>query len=87
MGAHTADIFSLLIRQGLIISFIGVVIGMGGAFGLTRLLKTFLFQTSPTEPIVFAGIALLFIVVAFAASYIPVRRATRIDPWSVLRHE
>jgi len=87
LGAHPADVFSLLIRQGLIISFIGIVSGLGGAFGLTRLLKTFLFQTSPTEPIVFAGIALLFMVVAFAASYIPVRRATRIDPWSVLRHE
>ena len=87
LGAHPRDIFRLLIGQGLIISFIGVAIGLSGAFGLTRLLKTFLFQTSPTEPIVFAGIASLFIVVAFAASYIPVRRATRIDPWGVLRHE
>src|SRR5262249_43814995 len=87
LGAHPADIFSLLIRQGLIISFIGVVIGMAGAFVLTRLFKTFLFQTSPTEPIVFVGVALFFIGVAFAAGYIPVRRATRTDPWSVLRHE
>jgi putative ABC transport system permease protein len=87
LGAHPQDILRLLVRQGLFMTITGVVLGLVGAFGLTRVLNSFLFQVSATDPATFTGIALLFIVVAFSAIYIPVRHATRIDPMAVLRHE
>ena len=87
LGAHPQDILRLLVRQGLFMTITGVVLGLVGAFGLTRVLNSFLFQVSATDPATFTGIALLFIVVAFSAIYIPVRHATRIDPTAVLRHE
>ena len=87
LGAHPQDILRLLVRQGLFMTMTGVVLGLVGAFGLTRVLNSFLFQVSATDPATFTGIALLFIVVAFSAIYIPVRHATRIDPMAVLRHE
>ncbi|HYR88937.1 MAG TPA: ABC transporter permease [Terriglobia bacterium] len=87
LGAHPQDILRLLVRQGLFMTMSGVVLGLAGAFGLTRVLNSFLFEVSATDPRTFAGIALLFIVVALSAIYIPVRHATRIDPMAVLRHE
>jgi putative ABC transport system permease protein len=63
----------------------GIGIGLGGAFALTRVMKALLFNVSATDPATFAGTALLFLVVALAASYIPARRAVRIDPMSALR--
>jgi ABC-type antimicrobial peptide transport system permease subunit len=65
----------------------GVLFGFGGAVALTRVIKSLLFQVSPTDPLTFAGIALLLIFVALAASYVPAHRATRIDPMSALRFE
>ena len=59
--------------------------GIGGAFALTRVMKNLLFQVNATDPKTFAAIGLLFVVVALAASYIPARRATRIDPMAALR--
>src|SRR3989454_12842233 len=65
LGAHPQDILRLLVRQGLFMTMTGVVLGLVGAFGLTRVLNSFLFQVSATDPATFTGIALLFIVVAF----------------------
>jgi putative ABC transport system permease protein len=87
LGAHPNDILRLLVRQGLVMTLVGVALGLAGAFGLTRVLKSFLFQVNPTDPVTFVGISLLFITVALAAIYIPVRRTTRIDPMTVLRHD
>jgi len=85
LGAQQTDILRLMLGQGLLLALGGVVAGIGGAFALTRVVKTFLFQVSATDPTTFAGIAVLFVVVALAASYFPARRASRIDPMAALR--
>jgi predicted permease len=85
LGAQQSDILWLVIGQGLALTLAGIAIGLGGAFATTRVLQTFLFQVSPTDPATFAGIALFFLMVALAASYIPARRAARIDPMAALR--
>jgi len=63
----------------------GIGIGIGGALLLTRVMKSLLFEVSTTDPATFVGIGLLFVFVALAATYIPARRATRIDPMAALR--
>jgi predicted permease len=85
LGAQHMDILRLVVGQGLALTLAGVVLGIGAALGLTRVMATLLFQTSATDPATFAGIGLLFLVVALAASYLPARRATRIDPTTALR--
>jgi predicted permease len=85
LGAQHEDILRLIGRQVLTLTLTGIAVGIGGALALTRVMKTLLFQTSATDPLTFAGIALLFILVALAASYIPARRAMRIDPMAALR--
>jgi putative ABC transport system permease protein len=85
LGAQQGDILRLVLRQGLALALAGVAIGIGAAFGLTRVMKGFLFQVSATDPWTFAGISLLFILVALLASFIPARRAANIDPMAALR--
>jgi predicted permease len=85
LGAQHVDILRLVVGQGLGLALAGVAVGVGGAIALTRVMKGLLFHVSATDPATFAGIALLFILVAVAASYIPARRATRIDPIEALR--
>jgi putative ABC transport system permease protein len=85
LGAQPSDILGLVLGQGFRLALAGVAVGVAGALGLTRLLKTLLFHVTATDPATFAAVALLFLFVAFAASYIPARRATRIDPIAALR--
>ena len=85
LGAQQGDILRLVLRQALGLSLAGVAIGIGGALALTRVMRSLLFHTSASDPATFAGIALLFVVVALAASFIPARRASRIDPMAALR--
>jgi putative ABC transport system permease protein len=85
LGAQPGDILRLVLRQALGLALAGVAIGIGGALAVTRVMKGLLFQVSATDPATYIGIGLLFIVVASAASYIPARRATRIDPMAALR--
>jgi predicted permease len=85
LGAQHGDILRLVVGQGFGLASTGVVLGVGGALALTRVMKDLLFGVSATDPVTFTGIALLFIVVALAASYIPARRAARIDPMKALR--
>ena len=75
----------LVLRQGLYLALAGVAIGVGGAFALTRTMKTLLFQVNAADPATFVIIAALFVLVALAASFIPAARATRIDPMTALR--
>jgi ABC-type antimicrobial peptide transport system permease subunit len=85
LGAQEDDILRLVIAQGLGLTLIGVGFGVVGALAVTRLAQSLLFHTSPTDPATFTTIALLFVVVALLASYVPARRATRIDPMTALR--
>jgi putative ABC transport system permease protein len=85
LGASSADIFRLVIGNGLRLAVAGTVIGLVASFALTRLMASLLFQTSATDPITFVGSAFVFAVVAALASYLPARRAMRINPTDALR--
>jgi putative ABC transport system permease protein len=87
LGAQVGDVLKLILRQGMLLTAIGVVIGLGLAFASTRLMESQLYGVSATDPLTFTGIALLLIIVAFLACYIPARRATKVDPLVALRYE
>jgi predicted permease len=87
LGAQRNDVLQLVIGHGARMALIGVVIGIGFALGLTRLMANQLFGVSAHDPLTFAGVAVLLIIVALAACYIPARRAMRVDPVVALRHE
>ncbi|HYM74644.1 MAG TPA: ABC transporter permease [Candidatus Dormibacteraeota bacterium] len=85
LGAQRSNILSLVARQVLLLALTGVLLGVGGAFALTRWMQDMLFQVSATDPATFIGISVLFVLVALTASYIPARRAAKIDPLAALR--
>ena len=87
LGAHRSDVLRLVIGHGARMALIGVTIGVGAALGLTRLMANQLFGVSAHDPLTFAGVAMLLIIVAIAACYIPARRAMRVDPMIALRHD
>ena len=87
IGAEPRDVFRMVIRQGMTLAIIGVVFGLIGAFGLTRLMTTMLFGVEPTDPTTFIGISALLTAVALVACCIPGRRATKVDPLVALRYE
>ena len=87
LGAQKRDVLRLVMQQGLWLAFTGVAIGWALSFALTRALGSLLYGVGSTDPLVFIGTALLLVGVAFAASYPPARRATRIDPLVALRYE
>ena len=87
LGATRRNIVSLVVRQGMTLGLSGVAIGLAGAVMLTRLIRSLLFGVEATDPVTFVGIALLLGLVALLASYIPARRASRVDPLVALRYE
>jgi len=87
LGAQRGDILWLVVGQGLVLTLAGVGLGMIGALALTGVMKGLLFGVSATDPGTFVGVALLFVAVALLASYLPARRAARIDPMTALRVE
>ncbi|MEW6208861.1 MAG: ABC transporter permease [Acidobacteriota bacterium] len=87
LGAQSRDVFKIIAWRGLALALTGVSAGLAAAFALTRLTESLLFEVSATDPVTFAGISLLIAAAAMAASYIPARRATRVDPMVALRYE
>ncbi|HTY82960.1 MAG TPA: ABC transporter permease, partial [Silvibacterium sp.] len=87
LGADRSRIRNLVVRQGMILALAGVVIGVGAAFGLTRLIASFLFGVKAWDPFVFVTVPVLLTVVAFAATWMPAQRASKLDPMEALRVE
>jgi putative ABC transport system permease protein len=87
LGASQAGILRLVVVRGLVISLIGAAIGVAAALQLTRALSGMLYGVTATDPLVFAGVPLLLVAVSVIASYVPARKATRIDPLVALRYE
>jgi ABC-type antimicrobial peptide transport system permease subunit len=85
LGARRGSILALVLRQGLGLALGGIVLGVAGSVGLTRLLTSMLFGVKAIDPVTFTLAAMLFLVVAFAASYIPARRAAAVEPMAALR--
>ena len=87
LGAQSADVFRIIVGEALRSALIGVAVGAAGALILTRLLTSFLFGTSASDPLTFVGVALLMIAMSAAAAFFPAGRATRVDPIVALRYE
>ncbi len=87
LGARREDVVAMIVRQGLGLGLPGVALGIAGALLLTRFIDHMLYEVTPTDPITFAQVALLILVVAALASYLPARRAARTDPVRTLRDE
>jgi putative ABC transport system permease protein len=87
LGAQRGDILRLVVGKGMLLTFLGVVLGLGGAYVLTRLLVSLLVQVTPTDPVTFAATAALLAMIALLACYVPARRAARVDPMIALRYE
>ncbi len=87
LGARSADVLALVLRQGLVPVAAGLIAGIAGALGLTSLLKSMLYEVSATDPLIFGAVSIGLIAVSLAAMFIPAVRATRVSPLDALRHE
>jgi putative ABC transport system permease protein len=87
LGAMRADVLQLILRQGIRIGALGLALGTAGTYLATRALSSMLYGVKPHDPLIFFGVAVSILIVVMVASYIPARRATRVDPLVALRYE
>jgi ABC-type antimicrobial peptide transport system permease subunit len=87
LGAQAGHVRRMVVSQGMALSMVGVVVGLGAAFGLAKLITAFLFGVTAKDPLVFVGVPILLSVVAFVAVWLPARRASKVDPIIALRYE
>jgi len=87
LGAQTTDVLKLVLRQGVRLAVTGLLLGLGGAFALMRLVSGLLYGVSATDPLTFAIVPALLFAVAVLACWIPARRAAKVDPMVALRYE
>jgi putative ABC transport system permease protein len=87
LGGQRRDVLRLIVGEGARLTLVGILIGIVGTVGLSRLMASLLLEVKPTDPAIFAAVAILLALVALAACYIPVRRAMRTDPMVALRNE
>ena len=87
LGASPADVLRMVLRQSLVLTGIGIVVGLAGAAAVTQLLTSMLFGVKATDPMTYALVVALLIAVALLATYVPARRAMRVDPMAALRYE
>ncbi|HKF53029.1 MAG TPA: FtsX-like permease family protein, partial [Candidatus Acidoferrales bacterium] len=87
LGAQPGNVLRMLIREGMWLVGAGILVGIGGALALNRVLRSLLFEIKPTDPATFIAVAVVLAVVALAACYIPARRAMRVEPIVALRYE
>jgi predicted permease len=87
LGASRRNVFAMIVSHGARLAAIGIVFGVAGAFGVTRVVRTLLYNVSATDPLSFVATAVFLVVVAVLASYVPARRATSVDPMIALRAE
>jgi putative ABC transport system permease protein len=87
LGAQPRDVLGLVVRQGAVLATAGLLIGLAGALAITRLLASLLYGVKTTDPLTFFAVSLLLAGVALFASYVPARRASKIDPILALRHD
>ena len=87
LGAQQGKVRRMFVRHGLVLTCVGVALGLGAAVGVTRLMSTLLFGVSPLDPVTYAAVSIVLGAVALLASYLPARRASNVDPAEALRWE
>lgn len=87
LGAAAGDVSRMVLREGLLLAALGVTFGLVAATVCTRLLASLLFEVTPTDPLTLGAVAVLLLAVALAATLVPARRATKVDPMVALRYE
>jgi putative ABC transport system permease protein len=87
LGAQSRDVLSLVIRQGMVLTIAGLLVGIAVGLAATRVMTDMLFGVTATDAVTFVSAGVLLVIVAFLACYVPARRATKVDPLVALRYE